>query len=245
LELFRDSLIQAEQINTDPKLVEIRRYLKDRGWKRMGCILFSQYFDTAEWVAQKLSEDYPDEIVALYAGATRSRMYVGGEYETKKRDLIKNMVQSGEITLLVGTDAASEGLNLQRLGTLINIDLPWNPTRLEQRKGRIVRPGQPRHSVDLLNLRYRGSVEDRVHRVLAERFRNIHSIFGQIPDTLEDIWILVARNNEAAAYQKIDTVPAVHPFDFRWERIEAIDWESCYKVLEEDGQLSELRKSWK
>ena len=245
LQSFLDSLIQAAQINTDPKLVEIRRYLKDRGWKRLGCILFSQYFDTAEWVAQKLSEDYPDEIVALYAGANRSRIYTGGDYETKKRDQIKNMVQSGEITLLIGTDAASEGLDLQRLGTLINIDLPWNPTRLEQRKGRIVRIGQPRDSVDLLNLRYRGSVEDRVHQVLAQRLQNIHSIFGQIPDTLEDIWVMIAKRNDAAAYQKIDAVPEVHPFEFRWERIEEIDWETCYQVLEEGGQLSELRKTWK
>lgn len=52
------------------------------------------------------------------------------------------MVKTGELKLLIGTDAASEGLNLQRLGTLINIDLPWNPTRLEQRKGRIQRIGQ-------------------------------------------------------------------------------------------------------
>ena len=44
------------------------------------------------------------------------------------------MVRRGELRLLLGTDAASEGLNLQRLGTLINLDLPWNPTRLEQRK---------------------------------------------------------------------------------------------------------------
>ena len=243
LEEFYLSLKQAE-MNTDPKLVEIRKYLKDFGWKKLGCILFSQYFDTAEWVAEKLSQDYPDEIIGLYAGSSRSRIYINGSYETKKRDLIKNMVQVGEITLLVGTDAASEGLNLQRLGTLINIDLPWNPTRLEQRKGRIVRIGQPRSSVDILNLRYRDSVEDRVHMVLAQRLQNIHSIFGQIPDTLEDIWIMIAKNNNAAAYQKINTLPTVHPFEFKWERIEEVDWESCYKVLEDDTQLTELKKSW-
>jgi superfamily II DNA or RNA helicase len=245
LEAFLASLIQAEKINTDPKLMEVRKYLNDYGWKQLGCILFSQYFDTAEWMAQRLSEDYPNEIVGLYAGANRSRIYTAGNYETKKRDLIKNMVQSGEITLLVGTDAASEGLNLQRLGTLINIDLPWNPTRLEQRKGRIVRIGQPRDTVDLLNLRYRGSVEDRVHLVLAQRLQNIHSIFGQIPDTLEDIWVMIAKHNDESAYQKIDSIPEVHPFEFRWERIEEVDWESCYKVLEDGSQLVELRKSWR
>ena len=98
---------------------------------------------------------------------------------------------------MLGTDAASEGLNLQRLGTLINIDLPWNPTRLEQRKGRIQRIGQARSEIWIANLRYRGSVEDRVHQVLADRLEAIHGLFGQIPDTLEDVWVQVALNDES------------------------------------------------
>ncbi len=63
------------------------------------------------------------------------------------RDDIKRMVRTGELRLVLGTDAASEGLNLQRLDTLINLDLPWNPTRLKQRKGRIQRIGQIRDEV--------------------------------------------------------------------------------------------------
>lgn len=58
------------------------------------------------------------------------------------KDDIKVQVKERKIKILVGTDAASEGLNLQTLSTLINLDLPWNPTRLEQRKGRIQRIGQ-------------------------------------------------------------------------------------------------------
>ena len=61
------------------------------------------------------------------------------------------------IARVIGTEAASEGLNLQRLGSLINLDLPWNPTRLEQRKGRIQRIGQLRSEVLIYNMRYRGS----------------------------------------------------------------------------------------
>ena len=58
-----------------------------------------------------------------------------------------------EIKLLVGTDAASEGLNLQTLSTLINLDLPWNPTRLEQRKGRIQRIGQISDKIHIYNMK--------------------------------------------------------------------------------------------
>ncbi len=62
-----------------------------------------------------------------------------------------------KIRLLVATDAACEGLNLQKLGTLINIDLPWNPLRLKQRLGIIKRIGQARTTVGLLNPVYHGT----------------------------------------------------------------------------------------
>lgn len=133
---------------------------------------------------------------------------------------------------MLGTDAASEGLNLQRLGTLINIDLPWNPTRLEQRKGRIQRIGQARNEIWIANLRYRGSVEDRVHQVLADRLEAIHDLFGQIPDTLEDVWVQVAMNDEQAANQLIDRTTATrNPFDAKYSKVEDADWETCSSVL--------------
>lgn len=60
------------------------------------------------------------------------------------------MVAEHEIRIMAATDAACQGLNLQTLGTLINVNLPWNPTRLEQRIGRIKRFGQVREKVDML-----------------------------------------------------------------------------------------------
>jgi superfamily II DNA/RNA helicase len=62
------------------------------------------------------------------------------------------MVANGYLRIMVATDAACVGLNLQPLGTLINVDLPWNPTKLEQRIGRIERFGQSRDRVGVLNL---------------------------------------------------------------------------------------------
>jgi len=70
------------------------------------------------------------------------RLWEGDRFAAVPREEIKQQVRSGQLRLVIGTDAASEGLNLQRLATLINPDLPWNPTRLEQRKGRIQRIGQ-------------------------------------------------------------------------------------------------------
>src|SRR3546814_9425210 len=87
------------------------------------------------------------------------------------RDVIKAKVRSREVRLVVATDAACEGLNLQTLGTLINVDLPWNPSRLEQRIGRIKRFGQSRDEVDVLNLVYRDSWDERVLAKVSERLK--------------------------------------------------------------------------
>ena len=73
--------------------------------------------------------------------------YINGEWKSVEREQIKKAVKERTIRLIVATDAACEGLNLQTLGTLINVDLPWNPSRLEQRIGRIKRFGQRRDRV--------------------------------------------------------------------------------------------------
>ena len=84
-------------------------------------------------------EHFPDEPIGIYAGGANSGILLAGQFKACPRDDIKARVKHGEIRLLIGTDAASTGLNLQRLGCLINLDLPWNPTLLEQRKGRVQR----------------------------------------------------------------------------------------------------------
>lgn len=132
----------------------------------------------------------------------------------------------------------------RRLGTLINLDLPWNPYRLEQRKGRIQRIGQLRDTVDIYNMRYAGSVEDRVHELLSDRLENIASLFGQIPDVLEDVWIDLALGRLDAARKTIDAVPRQHPFQLRYHTVENIDWERCTKVLDAEARKRRLTQSW-
>jgi superfamily II DNA or RNA helicase len=228
----------------DPKYAVVLECLKSQHWLERGCIIFSQYFDSVTWLAQQLTEDFPEEAIAVYAGAGKSGIWRAGQFKTASRDDIKAKVRSGDLRLLIGTDAASEGLNLQRLGTLINLDLPWNPTRLEQRKGRIQRIGQLNDTVYVYNMRYLGSVEDRVHQLLSERSEDIYAMFGQIPDTLEDVWIDVALGEVERAKKVIAAVPRQHPFDIRYQRIEKTDWESCEKVLAAGAKREVLRKPW-
>jgi hypothetical protein len=228
----------------DPKYQIVRAQLLDHGWRELGCIIFSQYFDSVLWLAEQLTAEMPEEEIGIYAGAQRSGIMHGGVFAGAPRELIKERVRKGEIRVLIGTDAASEGLNLQRLGTLINLDLPWNPSRLEQRKGRIQRIGQLRDTVDVYNMRYAGSVEDRVHDLLSERLENIANLFGQIPDILEDVWIDLALGEIDAARKTIDAVPKKHPFQLRYHTVEKVDWESCARVLDAEERKRFLSQGW-
>lgn len=196
------------------------------------------------WLANQLTGELPAQPIGIYAGANRSGLMRDGAFTRCSRDALKDAVRTGQLRLLLGTDAASEGLNLQRLGSLINLDLPWSPSRLEQRKGRIQRIGQVRPEVDIYNMRYAGSVEDRVHELLSERLESISRLFGQLPDTLEDVWISVALGRIEDAKKTIDAVPDEHPFALRYHEVERVDWESCARVLAEDVKRQSLICGW-
>lgn len=243
LERFVSAL--AENRERDPKYSVVVRCLKEWRWLESGCIIFSQYRDSIQWLAEQLTAEFPEEPIALYSGPTTSGVMQAGNWTPTTREHLKSLVKSGELRLLLGTDAASEGLNLQRLATLINLDLPWNPTRLEQRKGRIQRIGQINDTVKVYNLRYKDSVEDRVHQLLSSRLKDIFSLFGQIPDVLEDAWVKVALGEKEEAKRIIDALPEQHPFEIRYSRVENVNWESCSTVLSTKEKKRYLATSWK
>ncbi len=228
----------------DPKVAVVVELLRNRHWLELGCIVFSQYRASIQWLAEHLTREFPDEPIALYSGATTSGIMRGGQWTPATRESLKLMVKRGELRLMLGTDAASEGLNLQRLARLINLDLPWNPTRLEQRKGRIPRIGQLHDIVQVYNMRYQDSLEDRVHQLLSDRLHDIYTLFGQIPDVLEDVWVRVAVGQKTEAQKIIDNLPEEHPFEVRYSQVAPVDWESCSQVLDAAEKRRVLRAGW-
>ncbi len=249
----RDILVAGSE--EDPKMERVLHFLlygdsssNNEPWADRGCILFSQYFDTVQWVGARLAvhPNFVDQPIGLYAGSGRSGIWRLGEFKKCARETIKEMVRDGRLRLVLGTDAASEGLNFQKLGTLIHIDLPWNPTRLEQRKGRIQRIGQTYPEVWIANLRYRGSVEDRVHELLSQRLQAIHDLFGQIPDTLKDVWVDVAIGKQEKAKNLIDSETQLrsNPFDAKYSKVDDVDWESCANVIDPAEVLALMKCGW-
>ena len=88
-------------------------------------------------------------------------------------------------------------------------------------------------------------MEDRVHDLLSERLRNITSIFGQLPDVLEDVWIQIAQGEIEEAKKIIDNVPDKNPFEVRYnQNVSNIDWESCTKVLSNIEKRKYFKENW-
>lgn len=238
----------------DSKLDTVKWFLTDfksdgRSWLEHGSIIFSQYFDTANWVAKELAKAFPNEVVAVYAGVGKSGLYRNEAFNVVERESIKKAVKEREIRLVVATDAACEGLNLQTLGTLINVDLPWNPSRLEQRLGRIKRFGQARKNVDMLNLVYANTQDERIYNVLSSRLKDTYDIFGSIPDTIEDEWI----QDEEELQERMDEYMhererATNAFSVKYKA--TVDphknkWELCEKVLSRRDIINKLSEPWK
>jgi hypothetical protein len=244
---LRDVIAALEDRPVDPKFEAVLHYLREERWLDLGCIVFSQYYDTSRWIAEELAATLPGEPIALYAGADRSRILRDGRLVHVERDTIKRAVKLRELRLVIATDAACEGLNLQTLGTLINVDLPWNPSRLEQRIGRIKRFGQARESVDMLNLVYSGTRDEKVYERLSARMRDRFDVFGSLPDVIEDDWIEDIESLDDRISEFIERKKRANAFDIRYA--DTVDpkgepWEKCANVLSRRDVVDRLSRGW-
>ncbi len=148
--LLRDVLDAARlAVPHDSKLARLRRLLERL---REPAIVFTEYRDTLEHVWAKV--------------ATHAAVIHGGMRREERGAALGTFHETG---LLLATDAAGEGLNLQReCRTVVNLELPWNPMRLEQRIGRVDRIGQSRR-VHVIHLVARGTGEQHLERRLSAR----------------------------------------------------------------------------
>ncbi len=116
------------------KLLQNTPEMHDAEGRQRKLIIFSEHRDTLSYLEQRIGGllGTPDAIVTIHGGVKR-------EDRRKVQELFRN---DPATRVLVATDAAGEGVNLQNANLMVNYDLPWNPNRLEQRFGRIHRIGQ-------------------------------------------------------------------------------------------------------
>lgn len=136
-DIYRTWFISGE-VGFDPKQECVERkvasLLRENNSRKI--VIFSSFADTAEWVAKCLCEH----------GFYRTLLYTGASKSINRRVVIENFdasfdktKQKNDYDIIVATDALSEGFNLHRAGVVINYDIPFNPTRVVQRIGRINR----------------------------------------------------------------------------------------------------------
>ena len=161
--------------------------LERGGWNNRRLIIFTEYEDTRRWLERRLREalsgtDRSDDRVGVFSGATGA----------DRREEIKrafNMDPALEpLRILICTDAAREGINLQTYcADLVHFDLPWNPSRLEQRNGRIDRKLQVARQVFCRYFHYEQREADIVLDALVKKTETIRDELGSVGQVIEDL----------------------------------------------------------
>lgn len=157
-------------------------------WRNRRLVLFTEWEDTRRWLVDRLKEGLLQRSAGQLGLDGRILVFTG-QTSLEERDRIKIAFNAPfdrePVRILVCTDAAREGLNLQaRCHDLIHVDLPWNPSRLEQRNGRIDRKLQPSRIVTCRYFFYAQREEDRVLDALVRKTEVIRRQLGASGEVL-------------------------------------------------------------
>lgn len=145
-------------------------------------LVFTEYTDTLKYLRDFLVERYGERL-GCYTGEG-GQVWRDSQWRTVSGGEVAERLRQGRLDVLLCTDAASEGLNLQAAGALINYDLPWNPAKVEQRIGRIDRIGQRYPKIRIVNLLLRDSIDERVYTVLRQRCKLFEQFVGEMQPVL-------------------------------------------------------------
>lgn len=226
--------------------------IEELGGKRKA-VIFTESRRTQEYLLRLLSDNgYEDKIVFLNGSnndEVSKRIYEdwkqrhdgdGAISGSRQADMKAAVVEEfrDRASILIGTEAAAEGINLQFCSLLVNYDLPWNPQRIEQRIGRCHRYGQKNDVVVINFLNKRNAADVRVYELLSEKFNLFNGVFGSSDEVIGSIESGVDFEKRIAGiYQKCKTSDEIQAeFDaLQDELAESIDEkmvEARHSILE-------------
>lgn len=186
LEYVSDFVQALGQFGSNDSKLEFLKGELDKIFRTYSTVLvFTQYTDTMDYLRAQLLEVYGSGI-GCYSGRG-GEIWNGIAWVETTKEAVKNDFREGKIRILVCTDSASEGLNLQTCGVMINYDMPWNPMRVEQRIGRIDRIGQTYKEVHISNLFYMDTIEDQIYQRLKDRIAWFETIVGDLQPILAEV----------------------------------------------------------
>lgn len=168
-EIFTPALLADRVKEADPPPYGAGPIAKPVPSSRQKLVLFTEHRDTLNYLEQRITTllGRQDAVVIIHGG-------MGREDRLKAQESFRH---DPDVRILLATDAAGEGINLQRAHLMVNYDLPWNPNRLEQRFGRIHRIGQT-EVCHLWNLVAEETREGDVYRTLLDKLEQARQALG-------------------------------------------------------------------
>jgi superfamily II DNA or RNA helicase len=225
-------------------LLQEKREMFDASGTRRKLVIFTEHRDTLNYLQEKIGNALgrPESVVVIHGGMGRE----------ERRNAQERFTQDKDALILIATDAAGEGINLQRAHLMVNYDLPWNPNRLEQRFGRIHRIGQT-EVCHLWNLVAAETREGDVYKRLLDKLEEVRrALGGQVFDVLgqlmfgdQPLWKLLieaVRSGDdpdkrlrlnAQVEDALDTESLRELLESRALVDEAMDASTIYRVREE------------
>ncbi|MGI9461753.1 MAG: helicase-related protein [Alphaproteobacteria bacterium] len=180
-------------INHDPKAESFIKSLKENPkLKNKKILIFSEAKETVEYLQRRLDKHFPNKVLSHYSNGG---IYQGEKYSKQPlRKIIYENYDPGhenpkdDVKILITTDVLAEGVNLHRSNTIINYDLPWNPTRVLQRVGRVNRVNSQHQEIYVFNIfpTEQSNNELKLEDNIKSKMQAFHSTLGEDSKYLTD-----------------------------------------------------------
>jgi superfamily II DNA or RNA helicase len=171
LQALAQQALKVEDAGVEAKLSQLKEVLQNQGFFEHAdqrLLLFTEFKDTLDYLVEKLTT------WGFRVGFIHGGMKSGTRDDPGTRLYVEQQFKEAEIQILVATEAAGEGINLQSCNILFNYDIPWNPNRLEQRMGRIHRYGQHKDCL-IFNFVATNTIEGNVLHRLLDKLQEIRN----------------------------------------------------------------------
>lgn len=223
-----------EDVTTDPKLEEfIVQLNSDNRFANNKKIIFTESRETAEYLGDNLKEVFGERVV-VYSGSSSQHLKLQIEDSFNPKYKHKN---KDRYDILITTDILAEGVNLHRANALVNYDLPWNPTRIMQRVGRINRVGTEHDEIYVYN--FFPTAQSSQHMPLKERILEKLQAFH---DTLGEDYKYLSDDEEVTSQGLFDALNQDLDVDDEGSNPELAYLAHIRKIRDEDSELFETIK---
>lgn len=186
LKVLASKATLVEEQGAEAKLSRLKTLLQEEGFfanPDQRLLIFTEFKDTLDYLVGRFQS------WGFRVGCIHGSMKIGSRNEPNTRLYTEQQFKDGAIQILVATEAAGEGINLQCCNILFNYDIPWNPNRLEQRMGRIHRYLQTKDCL-IFNFVAENTIEGKVLQKLLEKLQGIRdaldddSVFNVVGEIL-------------------------------------------------------------